>query len=288
MRRLRDTLILIATMVAAVVGPAVAIGLVTGAAMLASPEHAQASPQGVIRDCAQDGKLDHQYSLGDLKKAEQQLPTDVDEYTNCRDVINQAEVAGSGGHSKGSTHGAISGAGPGSGGGGNAAASPNDVKALAHAAKQRGRPGAPRSRSAVRACTPGGPGVLRTAGTANSLPTPILLALIAVALLTAAGGGSSRSRAASPRSSVRRHASSAASVAPGRALAAIAFVAKGGSDLATLTGVELALVIAGALLVAAAVLHGRRGPSTAASPCSRSPRSRRSPRCRCCGRSPPI
>jgi O-Antigen ligase len=59
---------------------------------------------------------------------------------------------------------------------------------------------------------------------------------------------------------VRRHASSAASVLLGAALAAIAFVAKGGSDLATLTGVELALVIACALLVVAAVVHGRSGP----------------------------
>ena len=59
---------------------------------------------------------------------------------------------------------------------------------------------------------------------------------------------------------MRRHASSAASVLLGAALAAIAFVAKGGSDLATLTGVELALVIACALLIAAAVVHGRRGP----------------------------
>jgi hypothetical protein len=186
MRRLRDTLIFVVTMVA-VVTPAVAIGLVTGAAVLASPEVAQASPQGVIRDCAQDGKLDHQYSLSDLKKAEQQLPSDVDEYTNCRDVINQAEVAGSGGHAKASTHGAISGAGPGSGGGGNAAASANDVQALAHATKRAGG-SAPTLSLGGQSVEPGGPGVFRTAGTTNSLPTPILLALIAMALLTAGGG----------------------------------------------------------------------------------------------------
>jgi O-antigen ligase len=58
---------------------------------------------------------------------------------------------------------------------------------------------------------------------------------------------------------VRRYASSAASVALGGAFAAIAFVAKGGSDLATLTWVELALVIGGGLVVVAAALHGRQG-----------------------------
>src|SRR4051794_11080741 len=125
MRRLRDTLIFAVTMVA-VVAPAVAVGLATGAAVLATPETADASPQGVIVDCAKDGKLDHHYTLGDLKKAEKQLPSDVDEYTNCRDVINQAEVQASGSNHKGSSHGTASGAaagGNGGGGGGCARAS---------------------------------------------------------------------------------------------------------------------------------------------------------------------
>src|ERR671937_1925183 len=116
MRRLRDTLILVATMVV-VAAPAVALGLATGAALLASPEVAQASPQGVIRDCAQDGKLDHHYSLSDLKNAEKQLPSDVDEYTNCRDVINQAQVSSSSASNKNSSH--SSGTATGSGGGGS-------------------------------------------------------------------------------------------------------------------------------------------------------------------------
>ena len=58
---------------------------------------------------------------------------------------------------------------------------------------------------------------------------------------------------------MRRYASSAASVALGGAFAAIAFVAKGGSDLATLTWVELALVIGGGLVVVICALHGRQG-----------------------------
>jgi O-antigen ligase len=58
---------------------------------------------------------------------------------------------------------------------------------------------------------------------------------------------------------VRRYASSGASVLLGAAFAGIAFGAKGGSDLGSLTWVELALVIVGALMIAAGVLHGRRG-----------------------------
>src|ERR671930_2224271 len=115
MRRIRDTLILLGAT----------------AVLLAVPAVALASPQQVIRDCAQDGKLDQHYSLSDLKNAEKKLPTDVDEYTNCRDVINQAEVAGSG--DKGSkAHGAAGGGGSGKNGGGGGP-SPKDVKALGRA-----------------------------------------------------------------------------------------------------------------------------------------------------------
>jgi hypothetical protein len=143
MRRIRDIFIFLAATVGVTV-PAVAIGIAAGTTMLAAPSVAQASPQQVIRDCAQDGKLDRHYSLSDLKNAEKKLPTDVDEYTNCRDVINQAEVQGSGGKSNGSS---------------------------LHGEK----------------VMPGHGGVFKTAGSANSLPVPVLLALIAVIALAVAG-----------------------------------------------------------------------------------------------------
>jgi hypothetical protein len=191
MRRLRDTLIFAATMVA-VVAPAVAVGLATGAAVLATPETAAASPQGVIVDCAKDGKLDHHYSLSDLKKAEKQLPSDVDEYTNCRDVINQAEVQASGSSHKGSSHGSGSGAGPsdngGSGGGGNAGPSDADTKALAKATERAAGGNAPTLSLGGEEVHPGSQGVFKSASTANTLPTPVLAALIAIGVLTAAGG----------------------------------------------------------------------------------------------------
>ncbi len=57
---------------------------------------------------------------------------------------------------------------------------------------------------------------------------------------------------------MQRYASSAASVVIGAAFAAVAFGAKGGSVLSSLTWVEIAVVIVGALLVAAAVVHGRK------------------------------
>ena len=169
MRRIRDTLIF----------------LLAVTAVLALPGLAQASPQQVIRDCAQDGKLDHHYSLSDLKNALKKLPTDVDEYTNCRDVINQAEVQGSGGNAHGSSHGPVSGAG-GSSGGGGGGATPNagDVQALNNA-KSGGN--APSLSLQGEKVTPGSGGLFKTAGAANDVPMPVLLALIALGALTVAG-----------------------------------------------------------------------------------------------------
>jgi hypothetical protein len=164
--------------------PALALGLAVVTATLVSPAVALASPQQVIRDCAQDGKLDHHYSLSDLKNAEKKLPTDVDEYTNCRDVINQAEVQGSGGNSHGSAHGA--GVGGGGSGGGGSAASPSDVRALNNAKAGGGKP--PSLSLHGEKVVPGTGGVFRTAGAANDVPMPVLLALIALGALTVAGG----------------------------------------------------------------------------------------------------
>ncbi|HEY7631558.1 MAG TPA: O-antigen ligase family protein, partial [Thermoleophilaceae bacterium] len=57
---------------------------------------------------------------------------------------------------------------------------------------------------------------------------------------------------------MQRYASYAASVLIGAAFAGVAFGAKGGSDLGSLTWVEIIVIIAGALLIAAALVHGRR------------------------------
>jgi hypothetical protein len=57
---------------------------------------------------------------------------------------------------------------------------------------------------------------------------------------------------------VQRYASSAASVVIGAALAGVAFGSKGGSDLASLTTVEIAVIVVGALVIAVAAMHGRK------------------------------
>jgi hypothetical protein len=48
------------------------------------------SAKAVIRDCSEDGVLNGHYSHSELAKALAQLPSDLDEYTDCRAVIRSA------------------------------------------------------------------------------------------------------------------------------------------------------------------------------------------------------
>ena len=63
---------------------------------LGLPAAAHASGAAVIRDCADDGKLDKQYSQKDRQSADKNLPSDIDEYTDCRSAIRAAMNGGSG------------------------------------------------------------------------------------------------------------------------------------------------------------------------------------------------
>jgi hypothetical protein len=64
------------------------------AAATAAP--ASASPAGVIRDCSEDGVLNGKYSQSELDGALEQLPSDLDEYTDCRSVIRRAQLGSAG------------------------------------------------------------------------------------------------------------------------------------------------------------------------------------------------
>src|SRR2546423_12502285 len=66
---------------------AVALALLAGACF-AVP--AFGSAKDVIRDCSTDGVLNGHYSHSELAKALAQLPSDIDEYTDCRAIIRSA------------------------------------------------------------------------------------------------------------------------------------------------------------------------------------------------------
>jgi hypothetical protein len=167
----------------------VAYRLVLAAALcaLVLPAAAHASPSAVIRDCAEDGDLDRKYSNEDLRKAENNLPADLDEYSDCREVIAGAVTGGSD-KGRGRDDG-------GAGGDQAATATASRKEQRARAEDQAkldkltgDRDRKPRVDIGGRSVQPGDNGLFDVASATNGLPLPLLLALIA-ALLLAAGGG---------------------------------------------------------------------------------------------------
>jgi hypothetical protein len=100
--------------------------------------------QQLLVDACRDEKVDGTYTQADYRKALAELPADVDQYTSCRDVLNQARLAAlreSAGGSKGRS-GGRRGAGGGAGGGGGGASSGGSGSAGAGGTRAAAAPGA--------------------------------------------------------------------------------------------------------------------------------------------------
>jgi hypothetical protein len=67
-------------------------------ALAAVPTVAPATPSQIYEDC-QDGRLDKRYSDKDYRGALSDIPPDLDEYTNCRELIRSAQQGARGGGS---------------------------------------------------------------------------------------------------------------------------------------------------------------------------------------------
>jgi hypothetical protein len=151
-------------------------------AALALPAPALASGQQAARDCVVDGDLDRSYSNAELRRALDLLASDSNEYSDCPDVL---EAAIKGGSDKGIGRGS-----PGLGASdpaAEAAAQQQDQLDLAAlAAGEDAKP--PAVKIGDETVKPGSNGIFDLATAVNELPLPLLVALIAVALLALAGG----------------------------------------------------------------------------------------------------
>ena len=148
-------------------------------ALLALPANAFASADQVIRDCARDGKLDHDYSNSELRKARNNLPSDLDEYSDCRDVIASAI--------KGGSDRGLGAGSPGVGAtdpAGEAAAQAKDQNELAAIATGKGEK--PSVDVGGTKLEPDSSGYFNVGGAANEVPLPLLLALILLSLFALA------------------------------------------------------------------------------------------------------
>jgi hypothetical protein len=156
-------------------------------AMLALPAPAFASANQVVRDCVYDGKLDHHYSNAELRKARDHLPSDADEYSDCRDVI-AAAIKGGSDKSGGAGSPGLGATDPAA----EAAAQATDQSDLAAIA---GNDDAPDLNVGGQGLKPDNSGFFNLGGAANQVPVPLLIALLLVcAMAIVTGFGSARER----------------------------------------------------------------------------------------------
>lgn len=150
-------------------------------ALLALPGSAMADDP--ITDCNTDGDLDKQWPNSKLRKAIDDLPTDLDEYSNCRELLTNAITSGS---DKGGNR-------PTLGADGSplppdeqaARAKDNEDLAAITADPEKSPPSVQVGDEEVE---PGSNGLFDLASASNDLPVPLLVALIALALVALIGG----------------------------------------------------------------------------------------------------
>ena len=104
-----------------------------------------ASSTRLYDDCQDNGVIDGTYTQAEYQKALAGLPSDLDQYTDCRDLLRRAQLAAAGrrpagGSGSGSAGGGAGGSGGGSAGGGTggrvdplATATPQERQGLADA-----------------------------------------------------------------------------------------------------------------------------------------------------------
>jgi hypothetical protein len=169
------------------------------------PALADSTRNKILREC-QNGRLTGDYTAREIRDARNNIPDDLDQYTDCRDVLTRALLSlpgGGSGDGGGDTAGGAGGLGGGGGGGGPPLTPSTDAdrKAIEQAATGGAQP----VEIAGKPITPG------TAAHGNDLPSTLLALLILLAAAAAAAlAPFARRRALPPLAGLRRR------VLPGR------------------------------------------------------------------------
>jgi hypothetical protein len=163
------------------------LAMLLAAAVVPAHALAQGSDE-VIRDCAEDGDLDGDYSQEELDEAYENMPSDIDEYTNCREVIQSAREqrdGGGGDNNGGSPPGGTTG---GSSGGvsGSPGGSGTDAEELQSRVDRSAGDDAPTASVAGEELDSSS-GTYTANADSDGMPTALIVALILVAVGALAG-----------------------------------------------------------------------------------------------------
>lgn len=145
----------------------------------------------VIRECYDSGRLDgSKYTREALKKARKRLPSDIKEYSDCEDLINEALANYGRGGSGGGGANYVPPADPAlTTPSGAVASSPADFDALGRETEATLKGAPPAIPIADQKVTPTTGGVINAAGeTSNNVPLPLILALAGLAAMALVGG----------------------------------------------------------------------------------------------------
>ena len=169
--------------------------------------HADSGVDKLLADACKDEHIDGHYTQAQYKKALDEIPTDADEYTACRDVLQRGRLAALGSGKKTSGGGGGStGTGTGGGGGSTSAgggstsgssgspAPPNaDPVASATPAQKQAIAQAGQSAKPVnvggKLVQPGELGLGAISGSGHSVPTPLAALMVLLAAGALGGGG---------------------------------------------------------------------------------------------------
>jgi hypothetical protein len=160
------------------------------ALLLAPAAYADGTTIKIIRDCADDGILEGHYTPAELRKARDNLPTDVNEYSDCSDVLSRALAA-----AVPTAHGGGTGSsGGGSPSGGTPAATPAPQYSDSTASPPTLSPATPAEDKALAVAVQHGGGTETIAGRPlapaadiggrfgrNPLPAPLIVVLVLLA-----------------------------------------------------------------------------------------------------------
>jgi len=172
------------------------------ALLLAAPTAlADATRNKILREC-QTGRLTGDYTAREIRDARNNIPDDLDQYTDCRDVLTRALLTRAGADGGSGAGGGGGGVPPGGDGGAGALTPSTDAdrEALAGAADAGGVP----IDVAGRPVTPG------ESAFRNELPVTLLVVLALLAAAAAAGLAPALRRHAPSFAAIRRR------VLPGR------------------------------------------------------------------------
>jgi hypothetical protein len=167
----------------------VRLAAISLAVLLLAPALARASGDDVIKDCTRNGSLTKTYSQSEYDQALAELPADVDEYGDCRQIIRDAQLAAAGGG--GGTGGGAAGSIPGISA---AEATPKNAEEKAALTSAQAKGDAPvqlgsGSGSGGNDALVPGASSFSSDGLGGGLPTPVVVVLVLLGLAALTGAG---------------------------------------------------------------------------------------------------